>query len=394
MRCSTQNRAHPDALIYASITSTSASAADAQEHHPFIHGVGGSEAPAYRGEKNDRMLPIPAIDIEQADISETRLTASCRLTDPLALSATGGVTPLVDPMAERGPLLVVSSGYSTSWAAKMLKFKTALFMLPPIFVLAGCASVPLREGGTLTSYNNLGEEKGFLSKSRNYVDTNALPTVKTVSIVPTTFTRSVLSRVTEAQDRALVANALNRELCVALSDKFQLVSPGERADLTVRAVVTDVQLTDKAVAGVATAVSLGSRAVLPVGVPRLPFGLGGLAVEGEAIDSRRVQRAAMVWARGANSITNNPRVSDVGDAYALASTFANDFSQMLAAGKEPQLLDISLPSIDRIRSSLGGEHKYAACETFGRTPGLAGLVAGKFGAPPEWTDEGSNAVSQ
>lgn len=276
----------------------------------------------------------------------------------------------------------------------MLEFKTALFVLPPLFMMAGCASVPLKEGGALTSYNNLGEQKGFLSKSRNYVDADALSAVKTVSIAPTTFTRGALSRVTTEQDRTLVTNALNRELCVALSDKFQLVSPGERADLTVRAVVTDVLPTDKAVAGVATAVTLGSRAVLPVSVPRLPFGLGGLAVEGEAIDSHRVQRAAMVWARGANSITNNPRVSEVGDAYALASTFASEFSQMLAVGREPQLLDVSLPSIDRMRSWLGGEHKYAACETFGRAPGLAGLVANKFGAPPEWTDDGGNAISK
>jgi hypothetical protein len=262
-------------------------------------------------------------------------------------------------------------------------------------VAAGCASVPLKEAGTLKTYNNLGEQKGMLSKSRNYVDANVLVSVKTVRFVPTTFTQSALSLVKAEQDRTLIANALDREVCVALSDKFQIVSSGETADLTVRTVVTDVLPTDKVVAGVANAVSLGGTAAgLPVGIPRLPFGLGGLAVEAEATDSKGVQRAAMVWARGANSITNNARVSEVGDAYSLATTFGNEFSRMLVTGKEPQPVDIALPSGQRIKSWFGGEPKYLACDSFGLAPGLAGVVAGKFGAPPEWTDKPPQAAAQ
>ncbi|MBO4224917.1 DUF3313 domain-containing protein [Bradyrhizobium neotropicale] len=259
--------------------------------------------------------------------------------------------------------------------------------LPFALTVAGCASMPQKTAGTLATYNNLGEQKGMLSKSRNYVDANALASVKTVRIVPTAFAHGALAQVKAAQDRALVANALDREVCVALSDKFQIVSPREHADLTVRTVVTDVLPTDKAAAGVSTAVTLGTGAALPVSVPRLPIGLGGLAVEAEAIDRSGVQRAAMVWARGANSIMDNPRVSEVGDAYGLATKFGNEFSRMLATGKEPGALDISLPSGQRVQSWLGGEPKYATCDNFGRAPGLAGLLAGKIGAPPEWTDK-------
>jgi len=39
---------------------------------------------------------------------------------------------------------------------------------------------------------------------------------------------------------------------------------------------------------------LGSSAVLPVSVPRLPIGLGGLAVEAEAVDSAGVQLAGIL----------------------------------------------------------------------------------------------------
>lgn len=271
---------------------------------------------------------------------------------------------------------------------KLLPLKPFSFMLP--FLAAGCASVPLKSAGTLTSYDRLGAPKGMFSKSRIYVDAKTLASVKTVTIVPTTLAANALPRVKNQRDRTLVANALDREVCIALSDKFLIVPKGQVADLTVRAVVTDIVLTDKTMAGVATAVTFGSSvAGLPVSIPRLPFGLGGLAVEAEAVDGNGVQRAAMLWARGANSISNKPRVSEVGDAYSLATTFGNEFSRLLIAGREPRTIDLTLPSRHRMQSWLGGKPKYGVCEFFGRTPGLLGVVADKFGAPPEWTDKGA-----
>ncbi len=259
--------------------------------------------------------------------------------------------------------------------------------LPLMLVLAGCASVPLKQGGTLSSYDRLGEPKGNLSKARAYVDGDSLAHMRTARIVPTAFAFGALPRVKDEADRALVTNAIDRALCVALSDRYQMVPMEQGADLTVRAVVTDIVPTDKTMAGVSTVVSLGTGFVLPVGIPRLPVGLGGLAVEAEAVDGAGVQRAAMVWARGANSIQNNPRVSEVGDAYGLSASFGNEFARLLVLGKEPEGLDLSLPSGQRVQSWFGGEPKYAACDAFGRAPGLAGVVAGKVGAPPEWTDK-------
>ncbi|WP_434960860.1 DUF3313 domain-containing protein [Labrys sp. La1] len=273
-----------------------------------------------------------------------------------------------------------------------VRVTTACLILP--LLSTGCASVPLKSAGTLTSYDKLSKPKGLLSKSRNYVDASALASVKTVGIVPTTLTQSASARVKTPSDRAMVANALDREICVALSDKFQIVRPGAPADLMVRTVVTDIVPTNRAVAVLATAVTLGSGFALPVSVPRLPFGLGDLAVEAEAVDSKGNQRAAMLWARGANSISNKPRMSEVGDAYGLATMFGSEFSRMLVTGKEPRTLDIRLPSGQRIRSWLGGKPKYATCDSFGRAPGLLGVVAEKFGAPPEWTDKRPQAAPQ
>lgn len=276
----------------------------------------------------------------------------------------------------------------------MHRFSFVRICLPAILIISGCTSVPLKEGGTLTSYDQLSPAKGGFTKSRTFVDAQGLATVKTVAIVPATFSFSASSGIKTSQDRSLVTNALDRAACVALSDKYELVPAGQSADLIVRTVVTDIVPTNKTIAGISTAVSLGSSLALPVGIPRLPAGLGGLAVEAEAVDRNGIQRAAVVWSKGANSITNKARVSEVGDAYSLAANFGKYFSRMLVTGKEPKGLDVSLPSGQRVKSALGGKPKYAACDAFGRSPGLAGMVADKFGAPPQWTDKQPKPVAQ
>lgn len=259
--------------------------------------------------------------------------------------------------------------------------------------MAGCTSVPLTESGTLTSYGNLGPAKGnFGKKRRLYVDEQQLAQIKTVRIIPTSFSFNAASRIRLDTDRGLVSNALDRALCVALSDKYEIVPAGQRADLTIRSVVTDIVPTNKGVAAAATVASVGGGFMIPsdiplVGIPRIPFGLGGLAVEAEATDSSNVQRAAMVWSRGANFLQDKPRYSEVGDAYGLATKFAGDFSRTLITGKEPKMLDIFVPSRNRVQSWLGGKPKYAACDAFGRAPGIVGKVAGNYGLPPQWTDK-------
>lgn len=263
----------------------------------------------------------------------------------------------------------------------------AFATLPFAIIMSGCTSVPLKEGGTLTSYAQLSPAKGKFTKSRIFVDAKGLAAVKTVAIVPTTFSFAAAARVTSEKDRTLVSNALDRAVCVALSDKYRIAALGQPADMTVRTVITDLVPTDMTMAGVSTAVSLGSNLVLPVGVPRLPVGLGGLAVEAEAVDNAGVQRAAAVWSKGANSFTDSARVSQIGDAYGLAADFANHFARILVTGKESEGLDMSLPSGHRIKSALGGKPKYAECDAYGRSRGLQGMVADQFGAPPEWTEK-------
>jgi hypothetical protein len=97
----------------------------------------------------------------------------------------------------------------------------------------------------------------------------------------------------------------------------------------------------------------------------------------------------MIWARGADMITSKPKVSTAGDAYDLAKAFADDFSKLVVTATSPFNTLPSLPSINRINAMLGVAPRDAACEVFGRGPGVAGMIGDSIGLPPEWTDHGA-----
>ncbi|KQT14535.1 hypothetical protein ASG57_33030 [Bradyrhizobium sp. Leaf396] len=264
---------------------------------------------------------------------------------------------------------------------------------------AGCAAAPLERAGSLASYDNLTPSDGLLTKSQLRISKADVLAAKTARIEPTAFTAAAASRPFSQQQRTLIKNAVNRSMCLALSERFRIVATTEAADLNVRAIITHIAPTDATAAGVSKVASVVPSIVapgVPIPVPRLPIGLGSLSVEAEARDRSGNQQAAMIWARGANSFTSSPRVSSDGDAYDLADAFGSDFGRFLVTAESPFGKVPAPPSADRLSASLGGAPKEAICETFGRAPGLAGLVGERIGLPPDWTDRGApeDAVSE
>jgi hypothetical protein len=259
---------------------------------------------------------------------------------------------------------------------------------------AGCATAPLERSGSLASYDNLAPSDGLLTKSQVRVNKTDVLAARSVHILPTAFAAANAREQFSSKQRGLITNTVNRALCIALSERFRIVSPTEEADLSVRAVITHVTPTDAVAAGaskVASALPSILAPGVPIPVPRIPIGLGSLSVEAEARDGGGGQQAAMVWARGANSFTNAPRVSSDADAYGLASAFGDDFGKLLVTGESPFGKLAGPPSLDRLSSTLGGAPKQAMCETFGRAPGLPGMIGERIGLPPDWTDPGAPA---
>ena len=262
--------------------------------------------------------------------------------------------------------------------------------------VAGCATAPLDTSGALSSYADLAPEEGVVTKTKLRVDKASVLKAQSVAIMPTSFSRAASqAELTEEQQR-VIANAVDRSVCIGLSDRFALVPLGQPADLTVHVTVTHVTVTD---AGVAAASKVASIAPMfissgtPVVVPRIPIGMGTLSVEAEARDVGGRQKAALVWARGADMLTSNARVAASGDAYDLASEFGADFSKLLVTGETPFDKKISMPTMQRLKSSFGGEPKYATCDSFGRS-GVSNFIGGKMGLPPEWVDDATPTTLQ
>ena len=260
---------------------------------------------------------------------------------------------------------------------------------------AGCAAAPLERSGSLASYDNLTPSDGLLTKSQVSISKADVLGAKTLRIEPAAFTVAAAREPFSDKQRGLIKNAVNRAMCFALSERFRIVAPTEAADLSVRAVITHIAPTDATAAGVSKVASVVPSIVapgVPIPVPRLPIGLGSLSVEAEARDPSGNQKAAMIWARGANSFTSAPRVSSDGDAYDLARAFGDDFGKLLVTAESP-FGKVSAPSIDSLKASLGGAPKQAICEVFGRAPGLPGIVAERIGLPPDWTDQGASSTA-
>jgi hypothetical protein len=257
--------------------------------------------------------------------------------------------------------------------------------------LAGCATAPLDRAGSLRSYDRLSEADGLITKAQIRASKKDLLAAKTVRIAPATFPARAGVPLNE-KERALVANAISRELCLRLSEKLRIVASDDDADLTIVATVTHATPTSETAAGASKAAAVAKTVALPgvpVPVPRLPVGLGSLSVEAEARDFAGFQKAAMVWARGANAITNSPRIANEGDAYDLASDFGADFSKLVLTGESPFGGLPALPPVESVGPRFGGAPKYVACEQFGRFPGVTGFVGQQLGMPPSWTDSGA-----
>jgi mRNA-degrading endonuclease toxin of MazEF toxin-antitoxin module len=260
--------------------------------------------------------------------------------------------------------------------------------------LNGCATAPLTQTGQLSSYAELTPSDGLLTRTRQRIDKQGVLAARSIKIIPTRISAGARSSGLSDAQLQLVTNAIDRALCAKLATRFIVMPQDQPADLTVEAAVTHVGRTNVAAAGVSKAVNVAGTAAgavsgVPIPVPRLPLGMGGLSVEAQAHSGRR-EVAAITWARGADMLTTRTRLSEEADAYSLATEFSSDFAKLLVSGSDPMKDRMpSLPTAQGVKEFFGGKPKHQACEQFGRQPGVAGSVGELIGLPPSWTDPGA-----
>jgi hypothetical protein len=265
----------------------------------------------------------------------------------------------------------------------------AAFALVPLLLVAACASAPTTRSGSLTSYEGLAPSDGVQTKSRLLVNKENVLAAKTVRIAPTRFARDIGSDLSD-KDRELVVNRVDRALCKGLSKRLDVVDPNDPADLSVQATITHLKTTNRLAAGASVIVGFVPSALtsVPLMSPRVPFGLGSLTIEAEALNREGTQDAAIIWSRGASYVMSSTTVSEVGDAYQLASDFGGNFSELVTSGETP------FGGMPRLELPKFGGKKDVDCDAYGKGGGVIGFFADNLGAPPDWTDKGAQKVTE
>jgi hypothetical protein len=189
-------------------------------------------------------------------------------------------------------------------------------------ILQGCASAPKPAMLGIASDRPLTTQRDTTyAQSERYVDSEAVLTVQRVGLPRVRVGESAAGEGITPLQADLVANRAARDVCTRLGRHFALDDAAPELDIEL--VITALRPTSSGAAG--------ASAILGVFVPgpfRLPAGLGGFAADGVA---RRSGKDLLVlrWAEGAGAITEDAKVSRIGDAYQLAADFAADFAKGL-----------------------------------------------------------------
>lgn len=203
------------------------------------------------------------------------------------------------------------------------RFAPAALALLVLLTLQGCASAPKPTARGISDERPMTtlRDEAF-AQSERFVDADVLLAAQSAGLPTVRIVADASSVGISTEQAELVANRAARDVCNGLARHVRLDEANP--DLSVELVVTAIRPTSAAAAG--------ASAILGVWVPgpfRLPAGLGGFAADGAA---RKSGEPALLlhWAEGAGAITEDAKVSSIGDAYQLAAEFAEDFIRAFA----------------------------------------------------------------
>lgn len=201
--------------------------------------------------------------------------------------------------------------------------RTAAIAVLASLSAAACATAPAPDAGFLSSYQGLETREGTLRVSaRERRDEPLAASIERVRIEPAVMAGDAESAVgLSPEERALVLAEIDRQVCYEVSERFTVVDQDGPDTARVRLAASRISPTGQA--GSVASAAANFFIPGPIGV-RAPGTTGGLAAEAELLAPDGRQAAAIVFARNATVIgTDNPSLSRVGDAHALAEVFGD-----------------------------------------------------------------------
>jgi hypothetical protein len=232
--------------------------------------------------------------------------------------------------------------------------------LSAALLLTACASAPKPSAAGIETTRTLTTVKDeTYAQAERYIDADAVLAASSVGLPVVRVAEGAVGEDITPAQAALVANRAARDVCTRLARRYRIdeASP----DLAIELVVTAIRPTSSGAAG--------ASAVLGVFVPgpfRLPARLGGFAADGAA-RANGEDVLVLHWAEGAGAITEDAKVSAIGDAYQLAGDFADDLT---AALNDPKGRDgetrPALPTAQREAGKARCEARFCKASAAGR----------------------------
>lgn len=215
----------------------------------------------------------------------------------------------------------------------MPNLNPSLCLIPLLALLAtGCAANGLQQADTLSDYQRLAPAERRLLQVREWVDPQALRAVDAIympqaGIVPGVVESSGVDPVRFNR----VVGKLTQTMCRRLArGGFEVTSDPALASHQLRMNITGFETTNMVSAGASRLIGFAIPGPLS---PRIPIGIGALAVEGEMLDSSNSQIAALAWS-SRNHLVSSGGFSEIGDGYDLAQVFADSFGDLIVEARD------------------------------------------------------------
>ena len=199
------------------------------------------------------------------------------------------------------------------------------------FLATGCAATGLQQTDTLSDYRNLQPGERRLLQVREWVDPQALQSVDAIYLPQAGIVPGVIEGSGVDPDRFnRVVGKLTQTMCRRLArGGFEITDDPALASHQLRMTVTGFETTNRVSAGASRLIGFAIPGPLS---PRIPIGIGALAVEGEMLDSSDAQIAALAWS-SRNHLVSSGGFSEIGDGYALAQVFADSFGDLIVEAR-------------------------------------------------------------
>jgi hypothetical protein len=211
--------------------------------------------------------------------------------------------------------------------------KSTLCLIPLLALLAtGCAATGLQQADTLSDYSNLQTSERRMLQVREWVDPDALRAVDAIYIPQAGIVPGVVE--TSGVDPVRfnrVVGKLTQSMCRRLArGGFEITGDPALASHRLQMNITGFETTNLVSAGASRLIGFAVPGPLS---PRIPIGIGALAVEGEMLDADSTQIAALSWS-SRNHLVSSGGLSEIGDGYRLAQVFADSFGDLIVNARD------------------------------------------------------------